>query len=145
MTIRKKTILMAVFATAIAGCRTDGGEDTGTEAILARLDRTVAERELYIQKKESRIEGMKSVLNSGMTDEERYRVYDRIYDEYYQYNMDSAIVYAKKKFNLASGITPPIKRTPHWTLPKDTSCQVPMLMPSGFLTALTRPRWTKNT
>lgn len=100
---------MAVFATAIAGCRTDGGEDTGTEAILARLDRTVAERELYIQKKESRIEGMKSVLNSGMTDEERYRVYDRIYDEYYQYNMDSAIVYAKKKFNLASGITPPHK------------------------------------
>ena len=145
MTIRKKTILMAVLATAIAGCRTDGGEDTGTEAILARLDRTVAERELYIQKKESRIEGMKSVLNSGMTDEERYRVYDRIYDEYYQYNMDSAIVYTKKKFNLASGITPPIKRTPHWTLPKDTSCQVPMSMPSGFLTALTRPRWTKDT
>ena len=95
------------MALAISGCRSRSVHDAGIRNILEQLDRTVADRDIHTQKKEARIAGMKSLLDENMADEERYKIYDRIYDEYYQYNLDSAIVYAKKKSALATHITPP--------------------------------------
>ena len=96
-----------IMALAISGCRSRSVHDAGIRNILEQLDRTVADRDIHTQKKEARIAGMKSLLDENMADEERYKIYDRIYDEYYQYNLDSAIVYAKKKSALATHITPP--------------------------------------
>ena len=95
------------MALAISGCRSRSVHDAGIRNILEQLDRTVADRDIHTQKKEARIAGMKSLLDENMADEERYKIYDKIYDEYYQYNLDSAIVYAKKKSALATHITPP--------------------------------------
>ena len=96
-----------IMALAISGCRSRSVHDAGIRNILEQLDRTVADRDIHTQKKEARIAGKKSLLDENMADEERYKIYDRIYDEYYQYNLDSAIVYAKKKSALATHITPP--------------------------------------
>lgn len=96
-----------IMALAISGCRSRSVHDAGIRNILEQLDRTVADRDIHTQKKEARIAGMKSLLDENMADEERYKIYDKIYDEYYQYNLDSAIVYAKKKSALATHITPP--------------------------------------
>lgn len=96
-----------IMALAISGCRSRSVHDAGIRNILEQLDRTVADRDIHTQKKEARIAGMKSLLDENMADEERYKIYDRIYDEYYQYNLDSAIVYAKKKSALATHITTP--------------------------------------
>ena len=96
-----------IMALAISGCRSRSVHDAGIRNILEQLDRTVADRDIHTQKKEARIAGMKSLLDENMAYEERYKIYDKIYDEYYQYNLDSAIVYAKKKSALATHITPP--------------------------------------
>ena len=124
------------MALAISGCRSRSVHDAGIRNILEQLDRTVADRDIHTQKKEARIAGMKSLLDENMADEERYKIYDRIYDEYYQYNLDSAIVYAKKKSALATHITPPaIESTLRLTLRKGISCRASMWMRYGFSTA----------
>ena len=105
---RYRPFLFIILTLAVlSGCHTGSMHNPEIKDILEQLDKVVEDRDIYTQKKEGRIAGMKSLLYDNMTAEERYKVYDRIYDEYYQYNLDSAIVYAKKKFDLAAGITPP--------------------------------------
>ena len=108
---RPTFLFIILTLAALSGCRTGSIHNPEIKDILEQLDKVVEDRDIYTQKKEGRIAGMKSLLYDNMTAEERYKVYDRIYDEYYQYNLDSAIVYAKKKFDLAAGITPPGFRT----------------------------------
>ena len=109
---RYRPFLFIILTLAVlSGCHTGSMHNPEIKDILEQLDKVVEDRDIYTQKKEGRIAGMKSLLYDNMSAEERYKVYDRIYDEYYQYNLDSAIVYAKKKFDLTDGITPPYFRT----------------------------------
>lgn len=122
---RPTFLFIILTLAALSGCRTGSIHNPEIKDILEQLDKVVEDRDIYTQKKEGRIAGMKSLLYDNMTAEERYKVYDRIYDEYYQYNLDSAIVYAKKKFDLAAGITPPgSEPMPGLTLQKGIYCQV---------------------
>lgn len=96
--------IITALALSVSSCASENGTDNKINEVLRQLDRIVADSDIYIYRKESRIAGIKSVLNDDMTIEEKYRTYDRIYDEYYQYNLDSAIVYAKKKYIVAQDI-----------------------------------------
>ena len=99
--------LTIILTLSLSGCQDNSRHDKEINDVLKQLDRTIADRKFYIQEKEGRIAGMKSFLNDDMAAEERYRICDRIYDEYYQYNLDSAIFYAKKKFSIAEDIPSP--------------------------------------
>lgn len=89
--------IMIVTAAGILSCQSET-ENYSPEVsrILGELDRTLEEKNLYEELKNDRIRKIKDG-HSGS----EYEIYDRLYDEYYQYNIDSAIMYARKKQEIA--------------------------------------------
>ena len=88
---------MIATAAGILSCQSET-ENYSPEVsrILGELDRTLEEKHLYEKLKNDRIRKIKDG-HSGS----EYEIYDRLYDEYYQYNIDSAIMYARKKQEIA--------------------------------------------
>lgn len=81
------------------GCvKTEGGDN---KRMLEALDKTIAERDIYERIKLERIDSIKAGIRSNATDSLKYVIYDRLFDEYYQYDIDSAIFYARKKLSVA--------------------------------------------
>ena len=75
-----------------------------TEAELAELDSYVERRDQYMTAKQSRIDAIKQKLRSAGTNEERLKLYDDVFEEYYTYRFDSAMVYVKRGLELAEQI-----------------------------------------
>lgn len=75
-----------------------------TEAELDDLDSYVERRDQYIADKQSRIDALKQKLRSVGTNEERLNLYDDIFEEYYTFRFDSAMVYVKRGLQLAEQI-----------------------------------------
>lgn len=75
-----------------------------TEAELDELDSYVERRDQYMAAKQSRIDALKQKLQSVGTNEERLNLYDDIFEEYYTYRFDSAMVYVKRGLQLAEQI-----------------------------------------
>lgn len=91
--------LVAFIGLIPQGCaKTDGGDN---KRMLEALDRTIAERDIYERIKLERIDSIKAEIRPGISDSLKYEIYDRLFDEYYQYDIDSAIFYARKKLSSA--------------------------------------------
>jgi acyl carrier protein phosphodiesterase len=59
-------------------------------------------KEVYVIEKERRISGIKNMLTiRDLTDNQRYTIYNKLYDEYYPYKVDSAIYYQELNLKLA--------------------------------------------
>lgn len=76
-----------------------------TNALLAQdsfdllkkeLDQTLANEALYQNKKNRAINQLKNRLRATSSNEIRYLLYDKLYNEYKSYQSDSALVYAKR-------------------------------------------------
>ena len=97
-------VLAAFWSVAAMGliqqscAKTEGGDN---KRMLEALDRTIAERDIYERIKRERIDSIKAGIRSDTTDSLKYEIYDRLFDEYYQYDIDSAIFYARKKLSVA--------------------------------------------
>lgn len=74
---------------------------------LEVLDQTIAERARYETIKSQYITRIKAKITPGCTDMQRYGIYDNLFDEYYQYNLDSATFYARSKLEVARRIGSP--------------------------------------
>ncbi|WP_029902515.1 DUF6377 domain-containing protein [Prevotella sp. 10(H)] len=61
--------------------------------LLKELDKAIEMRRFYMDKKENRIDSLRSLLNSGLSMEERYLINNQIYKEYNTYRCDSAMRY----------------------------------------------------
>lgn len=74
------------------------------EAELDKLDEVIAGKAMIEEQKEYRISQLVEELETCESDADVYGVYDRLFDEYFQYNIDSALFYASKKLELAKKI-----------------------------------------
>jgi hypothetical protein len=81
-----------------------------TNALLAQdsfaflkkeLDQTLVNEALYLNKKNSAINQLKSRLRSASSNEIRYLLNEKLYEEYKSYQSDSALVYAKRSLHIA--------------------------------------------
>ena len=72
-----------------------------SEQLLQELDQTVADYQLYSDKKEVQINKLKELLLSTSSDIQKYDVYGKLYAEYKSYQSDSALIYARKSFQIA--------------------------------------------
>ena len=81
-----------------------------TNALLAQddfdhfkkeLDQTLANESLYLSQKNSAINSLKSKLRTTDSNETRYSLYEKLYQEYKSYQSDSALVYAKRSLQIA--------------------------------------------
>lgn len=68
---------------------------------LDRLDSYVARRAEYVARKQSSIDRIKAQILPSMTAGERLAVYDQLFEAYYTFRFDSAMVYVKRGLQLA--------------------------------------------
>lgn len=68
---------------------------------LDRLDGYVARRAEYVARKQHSIDRIKAQLRPSMTADERLAIYDRLFEAYYTFRFDSAMVYVKRGLQLA--------------------------------------------
>lgn len=97
-------ILLILLVTA---CSPNAPYPRDVERQLEELDRTIEERDRFEAIKTQYIDRIKAKLTTGSTDLQRYGIYDNLYDEYYQYNLDSATFYARMKLDVAHRIKSP--------------------------------------
>ena len=102
-------LLAAVSVEAFAG--------NGLEPLLARLDSVLAVSEKYILEKEERIDGLRKKLSVPLKLEDRLWLNKMMYDEYFCYNADSAMVYVDENIRLSERLGRKDKRT-EWALNK---------------------------
>lgn len=69
--------------------------------LIHTLESSLKQRNQYSQQKELRIDSLKHLLYPTMDDKERFRLYNAIYEEYYTYRFDSAMLYVDREEELA--------------------------------------------
>ena len=72
-----------------------------SDSLLLVLDKTIQERYLYAEKRERRIDSLRTLLNVEADLLQRYHIYQRLYDQYRHYNMNSALSLSGKQAMIA--------------------------------------------
>lgn len=78
--------------------------------LSGELEATLKLRNQYSHKKEARIDSLKHLLYPAMGDNERFRLYNAIYEEYYTYRFDSAMIYVDREEQVAMKLSNPAYR-----------------------------------
>ncbi len=84
------------------------GQDN-TDSLLKNLDQTLNEYQFYLNRKETKINKIKSLLKLTSSDNQKQAIYDNLYVEYKSYQSDSALVYARKSVATSLKIKNPEK------------------------------------
>ena len=71
------------------------------DSLLNVLDEIVLNHQQYSNKKEEELHKLKELLNITSSGQQQFIVCGQLFDEYFYYQKDSALVYAKKRLNLA--------------------------------------------
>ena len=71
------------------------------DSLLRVLDKTVYDFQIYSNSKETKINRLKDLLKYTTSDNQKYEICGKLYDEYSFYKSDSALVYARKKLLIA--------------------------------------------
>ena len=71
------------------------------DSLLRVLDKTIENYQSYANLKERKLDQMKSLLRYTSSDNQRYEICGKLYDEYNSYKSDSALIYAIKKLQIA--------------------------------------------
>lgn len=71
------------------------------DSLLNVLDNTVENYQLYSNLKEEKLNQLKDLLKQTSTDNQRFEICGKLYDEYSAYKSDSALIFARKKLQIA--------------------------------------------
>ena len=72
------------------------------KALVDSLDYSVSHKDLYVQEKIKRIDEIRSALSyANLSDVNKYVVYNQLYNEYWKFDLDSAIHYARLEIEAA--------------------------------------------
>lgn len=80
------------------------------DELFKELDNAIELRDYYAHRKVARIDSLKSLLYPSMEDDERFGLYNAIYEEYLTYRFDSAMAYVDRKEALAVRLSNPLYR-----------------------------------
>lgn len=78
--------------------------------LYRELESALQQRNQYARQKEARIDSLKRLLHPMMEDDERFRLYRAIYEEYHTYQFDSAMLYVNREENMAIKLSNPTYR-----------------------------------
>ena len=98
------TFVLLPFLLLLCGCGTSVSYSNDVETALKSLDKVISNKEVIEGQKENRILRLRSAVSGASSDRELYKIYDNLFDEYFQYNIDSTISYAHKKIALAKSL-----------------------------------------
>ena len=75
--------------------------NTRIDSLLLVLDEVIANRPVYMKKKQATIDALKCRLGEDLTLEQRFKVLGDLENEYHYFNMDSAMVITQWRLSLA--------------------------------------------
>lgn len=96
-----KHICIIACVLILCGCSGRVRHPYEVESALKSLDQVISNKEMIEGQKENRILRLRSGLSAASSDIERYGFYNDLFNEYFQYNIDSTIAYAYRKMALA--------------------------------------------
>ena len=96
--MRGRCIDLIAVAFLLVSC---SGQNPEVIEAIRSLDAVIKEKQSIEDAKNQRIAQLKSRLDSQYEQEELYNVMNDIFNEYFQYDVDSAIFYAHRKLDLA--------------------------------------------
>ena len=97
-----RQLLYTILLILLTSC---GGNLTREESeLLRQLDDSIAARPAIEQRKEADLQRLKNLSRSQHGDVARYSVYDRLFAAYINYEIDSAMQYARLKLDLARAL-----------------------------------------
>ena len=133
----ERLIGIILLTLLVSACSPNAPYSRDVERQLEELDRTIDERDRFEAIKTQYIGRIKAKLTPGCTDMQRYGIYDNLYDEYYQYNLDSATFYARVKLDAARRIgSPSMKFDAMLDMPTAMSSRACMSKPENTLPKL---------
>ena len=97
-------LLCCSAAISAAGCISSKDMDEEAASAIRALDSTLANKEMIEAGKNSRIASLKAGISANMPQDELYWALNGIFNEYFQYNVDSAMFYAHRKIELAESM-----------------------------------------
>lgn len=74
------------------------------DSLLTELDWTIKNKPQYKKIKELHLDSLKNKLTPGISLDDSYNIYHRLYREYRNFNMDSALHMAYRKYDLAQAL-----------------------------------------
>ena len=80
-----------------------------SNALLLEIDKTIESNSYYTHKKEHEITQLKTLLKHTSTSTQQYEITQKLYTNYQSYQSDSALVYARKNFQIAENLNEPGK------------------------------------
>ncbi len=102
MTMNRHAIISVLFFVCLSVIAANG--QMSTDALLAQLDSVIAERHIYLERKENRLSDLHKKLTSAQTDRERFDAAGALYHEYHSFNADSAYAMSALQEKLAKSI-----------------------------------------
>ena len=94
--------VLTCFVLFLSACRPEGRREAGWETALRELDRTMAREQSINQVLESDLTELKAQANNTPDLQRRYALYDRIFQGYLKYDLDSALLYAHVKDRIST-------------------------------------------
>lgn len=99
MTMKRNFLYFLALVSVLSGCCSE--KDRQIRDTLKELDNVISRQEEIESAKDSYIELIKGRYSEAMSPDEKYSIFDELYNEYYNYNIDSAIFYARTKLDIA--------------------------------------------
>lgn len=99
MTMKRNFLYFLALMSVLSGCCSE--KDRQIRDTLKELDDVISRQEEIESAKDSYIELIKGRYSEAMSPDEKYTILDELYNEYYNYNIDSAIFYARTKLDIA--------------------------------------------
>lgn len=91
-------LIVILFIPFMLACGSDRSSD---ESNLKELDRIIGDRQSYISSKRNRIDMAKNDYARAETDSDRYNVLRSLYKEYRTFRIDSAVIIADQRLEIA--------------------------------------------
>jgi len=85
----------------------NAGAQSGSDSLLNDLNTALANKAVYVKKKQDAISSIKLQLNKARTENQKYAVYEALYQQYKSFNYDSAYTYAKQLQATAGALNNP--------------------------------------
>ena len=99
-----KRVFWILFFLVISLCH---AQATNTDEMLAPLDSALSRRDVYMHRKELRLDKLRHSIRNTRDGDRRLALYEKMYEEYYTYRFDSAMSYAKREYALAVSLKAP--------------------------------------
>ena len=80
---------------------------TETDSVFQVLYKAMHDKEIYMARKEQRIDSIKQQLKTSLSGEQIYSVYNRLHHEYNTYMIDSAVYYGEMNLKIAEKLKNP--------------------------------------